>query len=216
MSNVWLVRPEPHNINRITEFRDNNIIAIGWPNLDDLSHCSRETIKAKLKEPPYEYKSLKLGNAYATIDIFVNKMRVGDLVLVPNGSDIYFGKITSDYFYDRKFSSGQMGYPHQRNIDWLSNVSRTDLSMPLRKSLKVHRTVANLDKHFIEIDTLAKGEIYDEIIDQKSRTDNVENIVSVVYPLRHNFNVEFTIPKDTTKEEVERFSKFISTLYFNN
>lgn len=42
---------------------------------------------------PYELNGLKLGNAYATVDLFINRMEIGDFILVPDGDNIYFCEI---------------------------------------------------------------------------------------------------------------------------
>lgn len=211
MSNAWLLRPSPHSINRMDEFLADNLIAIGWPGINDLTGKTREQIKMILSQPPYEYKSLELGNAYATVDIFVNKMNVDDLVLVPNGDDIHFCVITSDYYFDANFDANTIGYSHQRKVRWLTSTSRSNLPMELRKSLKVHRATADLSNHYEAIKALAHG---NDISQSTVVSDDASN-VSVDYPLRPDIMVTITVPKDITKTEAERLGDFIKTLYFS-
>lgn len=111
MRNAWLIRPVPHGIPRVTEFKEKGIIAVGWPCIGNLKGKSREDLKHLLSLPPYSLTGLALGNAYATIDIFVNQMEVGDLLLMPNGEDIYLGEVTSDYYLDAAVDSNEEGYP---------------------------------------------------------------------------------------------------------
>jgi predicted Mrr-cat superfamily restriction endonuclease len=204
--NTWLIRPVPHGTNRITEFRTLDLIAIGWPGIGDLTGQSRENLKTLLAGPPYNQSGLALGNAYATIDIFVNQMNVGDIVLVANGEDIYFAEITSDYQFD--ISVEQYGYSHQRQVRWLSDTSRKTLSKELRSSLKVHRTAANLSHHIAEIKALASGSPVSVRDTQSTAT------IDVSYPLRSNFNVDFKIPTDISKTEADRLSTYFRSLYF--
>lgn len=180
-------------------------MAIGWPSIGNLAGKSREELKEILAQPPYNAKGLELGNAYATIDIFVNQMNVGDLALVPNGDDIFFAEITSVYKFEAAVDNYSEGYPHQRDVRWLSSTSRSALSKDLRSSLKVHRTTANLSRHSEEIEALAIG-----------RTVPIAKTlpIDVVYPLRADFSIEFKIPADITKLEAERLSTFLSTLHF--
>ena len=201
--NAWLVRPFPNNQNRINEFHAQSMVAIGWPGIGNLTGKSREDIKKILAQPPYNAKGLELGNAYATIDIFVNQANIGDLVLVPNGDDIYFAEIVSDY----KFEASVIidGYPHQRDVRWISSTSRSALSKELRTSLKVHRTTANLSRHSEEIEALATG---------RTVPAATASPIDVVYPLRPDFSVGFKIPADISKLEAERLSAFFSTLHF--
>lgn len=206
---AWLVRPLPHGTKRLDEFMTKEIIALGWPGIGDLSQKSREDIKRILSGEPYHLQGLALGNAYATVDIFVNQMQVGDLVLTPDGNDIYFGEITGNYQLDLSVDNSNEGYSHQRKVKWLSNTSRTNLSMSLRTSLKVHRTIADLSKNKDEIEILAHGGIY------KEATNNTTvNTISVTYPLRADYNISFEVPVDITKDEAKRLSIYLETLYF--
>ena len=191
MRNAWLIRPVPHGIPRVTEFKEKGIIAVGWPCIGNLKGKSREDLKHLLSLPPYSLTGLALGNAYATIDIFVNQMEVGDLLLMPN-------------YLDAAVDSNEEGYPHQRTAKWITNTSRKDLSMELRSSLKVHRTTANLSHHIDEIEALCKGEKL------AVTTDYIE----VTYPLRADFEVSFKIPKDISKDEAQRLSSYFASLYF--
>lgn len=206
MKSAWLVRPMPHGINRVSEFKKKKIIAVGWPSIGDLNGKSREDLKQLLSQPPYNLNGLALGNAYATIDIFVNQMQIGDLVLMPNGDDIYFGEITGDYYLDSTVDSDDEGYPHQRTIKWISDASRKELSMDLRSSLKVHRTTANLSHHVKEIEALCRGEKVDETMQATT--------INVSYPLRPDFNVDFKIPTDVSSDEAQRLSTYFASLYF--
>jgi len=208
MKNAWLVRPFPHGKKRLDEFKTQNIVAVGWPGIGTLTNKSREDIKEILSGAPYQLKGLELGNAYATIDIFVNRMQVGDLVLTPDGDDIYFGEITSDYYLESTVDNESTGYPHQRTVKWLTDTSRKNLSKPLRSSLKVHRTTANLSDHVGEIESLANGKEY------KVEKFDESDIISVNYPLRPDFTISFNVPSDISKDEAKRLSNYLETLYF--
>jgi predicted Mrr-cat superfamily restriction endonuclease len=207
MKNAWLVRPFPHEIKRLDEFKAKNIIAVGWPGIGDLTGETRENIKTILSSKPYSLSGIALGNAYATIDIFVNRMQTGDLVLIPDGEDIYFAKITGSYYLEKSVDNNTDGYPHQRKIKWLSNVSRKDLSTALRSSLKVHRATADLGKHYDEINALSHGEVFQE---ETSATE----ALAVTYPLRSDFSVSFNIPIDINRTEAKRLSAYLESLYF--
>lgn len=82
-------------------------------------------------------------------------MNINDLVLIPNGDDIYLGEIVSDYIYVPNKDNNHEGYPHQRNIDILNvPISRFTLPDTLKKSLRNPSTIANLDKHYAIIKQL--------------------------------------------------------------
>lgn len=202
---AWLVRPFPHGINRLDMFKSDNFVAIGWPGIGDLAGKSREELKRILSQEPYKLSGLALGNAYATVDLFVNQFGIGDYILVPDGDDIYLAKLVSDYYFDASVDTQDAGYSHQRRVEWCTSTARKNLSHELRMSLKVHRTTADLSLHYDEIATLAAGHIYEP---QSLKT------IKVSYPLRADHIISFEIPEDMTQDESLRLSDYIRTLYF--
>lgn len=222
MKNAWLIRPYPHKKKRLTEFKKHNIIAVGWPKIGDLTGKPREELKEILSNAPYNYNGLRLGQAYACIDIFVNQMHSGDLLLMPDGDDIYFGEITGEYYFDSSKDNDEEGYPHQRKAKWLTNTSRQDLSKKLRDSLKAQQTTANLSHHYAEIDALSHGREFLVSSDNSVSTavsaaptiaENT-NMIKISYPLRPNCMVTALIPKDINEQEAKRLGMYFSSLYF--
>lgn len=203
---AWLVRPFPDNeTKRLNEFKTNNFVAIGWPGIGDLTGKSREELKELLSRAPYRLSGLALGNAYATIDILVNRMEIGDYLLIPDGDDIYFAVVDSDYVFDPSVDNEQDGYPHQRKVkNFTASRLRSELSKALRSSLKVHRTTADLSKHYEEIKALAEGGSFRE---------NVSDL-TVTYQLRPDYTVSLTVPDNITKTEAKRLSMYLESLYF--
>lgn len=207
---AWLVRPNPHDNPRMDEFKTLNIVAVGWPGIGNLAGKSREEIKQILEGNPYNYRSLELGNAYATIDIIVNQMEIGDLVLVPNGDEINFGKVESDYQYDVSKDTDAEGFPHQRRVSWLNGpISRNELPDILRKSLKVHRATADLTKHYEMIKSLAYGMELPNLEVEAER-----DFMEVEYPIRPGVQAKVSFPRNITQQEASRFGDFVKTLYF--
>ena len=219
MIRAWLIRPLPLNgVNRVKEFKENGFVAIGWPQTGSLKGKTKEEIRALISQPPYSYAGVILGNYTATIDIFVNQMRVGDLLLMPNGEDIHLGQIIGDYDFDPRVADDATGYPHQRQAEWLTCVSRKDaLSLELRLALKNQRTTADLSKFAREIDALSKGERLptNNASEKASQIPDDVDVMEMSYPLRPNFTLTFKIPKDVTRDEAQRLSRFFATLYFN-
>ena len=210
MEKVWLVRPKPHNIYRMREFLDNNIIAIGWPELGPLTGKSREDIRTDLIPHPLNYSPDQLGAATSTVNKFVNEMRIDDIVVVPDVKNIYFYRITSDYYYDQTKSSQSEGYPHQRKVELIKGpVGRDDIPRALRVSLRAPRALADLSHHIVE--TLN----YINVSSTQQPTLQADNDYAVFdYPVRLNKTATIKIPKDITQAEAIRLSDFVKTLYF--
>lgn len=55
MRNAWLIRPVPHGIPRVTEFKEKGIIAVGWPCIGNLKGKSREDLKHLLSAAIQSY-----------------------------------------------------------------------------------------------------------------------------------------------------------------
>ncbi|MBU3217938.1 hypothetical protein LL033_16130 [Clostridium estertheticum] len=143
---LWLVRTNPENINRLKEFLENDIIAIGWSNLIDLTDMPKNTLLKELARNNYSCSNVKLG----VINQFVNNIQVGDLCIIPYGNKIYLAKVTSPYYYDS--TKVAEGYPHQRKVEFINKdnpISRSSLPEAVRKSLGAQNYVAHL-KHRID------------------------------------------------------------------
>ncbi len=132
------------------EFIKNDIVAIGWYNIKDLS---RVTSKSQLetiykKSYPKESnvsKSINSGQLWA----FRKELEKGDIVLTPNPltRTIYIGKIKGDYLYGPK----KMFYRHIRKVVWEKEVSRDVFSQDMRNSIGSLLTIFRIDRHADEI-----------------------------------------------------------------
>lgn len=145
-NDLWLVRTNPENTNRIKEFLENNIIAIGWSNLLDLTSMPKSAILTELSRNNYSCSNVNLG----VINHFVNNIKVGDLCIIPNGDKIYIAKVTSPYYYDS--TKVAEGYPHQRKVEFINKdnpISRSNLPKVVQKSLGAQNYVAHL-RHRID------------------------------------------------------------------
>lgn len=210
MEKVWLVRPKPHNINRMREFLSDNIIAIGWPELSSLVGKTKDDIHTELVPHPLNYTPVQLGAATSTVNRFVNEMRVGDIIVVPDDDNIYFCKLISDYFFDQTKSAPSEGYPHQRKVEWLLGpVRRGAIPEAVRISLRAPRTLIDLSNHQSVVSD------YLGLSPTPPVSPVVESgFVEFEYPLRLDTIAKVTIPKDITQAEAIRLSDFVKTLYF--
>ena len=145
MGNAWVLRPYPHNIYRIKEFLLDNIIAIGWTNVGNLSGKTREEIKKSLQAKYHYSSNQSIGQDTGNVYRFVNEMKKDeDYVVVPDGPIVFVGKIRSDYYYDATKDNDSLGYPHQREIDWLNDkraIPRALLTGRVFDSLKGRQTL---------------------------------------------------------------------------
>ncbi len=155
---AWMIRPNPIKIDRMNEFLERNIIAVGWPRLPSLSKFDAEAVKKLLIQYyPDEYSDnpVALRNVASLLVSFCTMMQSGDYIVVPHKDNIYFGRVTSDYYYDVGKANDRDGYPHQRKAEWLKGpVFRDELPAELRGSLRSQMTLTNLTPRLAQIEEL--------------------------------------------------------------
>ncbi|MEA5387246.1 restriction endonuclease [Haloarculaceae archaeon H-GB11] len=146
MANAWVVRPKPHGINRLDEFQEENIVAIGWPRIGNLAEATKPDIRERLQDA-HDWNAHKIGQATGQIHRFSHGISEDDFVLVPSGSDVYVGRITSGYQWVEAMSGSGKGYPHQRDVEWLFDgaISRESLPGHLHDRLKCRLSVFSAD-----------------------------------------------------------------------
>lgn len=210
MAQAWLIRPflNGDKTNYTDEFVSKSYIATGPNGLPNMQGLNLEKIRTFLLARMGEEK-LTAGALAATANNFVNKMKKGDLALLLDGQMIYAMEITSDYEYFTSKFVTRIFLCHRRSINILNGYDRNELSDDLRQALKTGRQIADISKHY--------AEVYDLCYNQEAviaAAKKEVKSVKVSYPLRADYQVEFTLPADMTAEEAERLDAFIKSLYF--
>jgi predicted Mrr-cat superfamily restriction endonuclease len=203
-ASAWIFRPYPDSeSNYIELFKENEYIGIGWTNTGDLTGKSREDIKRAVAAS-LGVEGVRLGIIYSTLDLITNRLSTGDLLLVPDGREIFFARVESDYYYEKDHIAA-----HRRRIHWFkTSILRESLPSHIRKALRSNRLIADISNYTPEIETLASG--------KQLNTSILNKNIHVSYPLRYDFEVSFELPSNMTKSEAARLSNFLSTLYFED
>ncbi len=141
---AWHVRGLPHWNDRSNAFLQNDMVAVGWPGLEDMSkRASIELIKERLRDDPFHTEVPgRVDIAASTLNKFLNLMSIGDYIILPDNPHIYFGKVSSNYYYDKNLVKDQ--YPHCRKVEWLLDkkpILRIDLTESLQSQLRYPRTI---------------------------------------------------------------------------
>ena len=173
------------NSNQWDNFKDNNLIAIGWDSLGDLSKFkSKQEIFEKLKDERHENDPDPRNDALCCYD-FVNSMKVNDIVFVKKGTSklVAYGKIIGDYKYDENLSE----YRNIRSVEWI-NIKENDIDPitgktltnfnkypdTVEKYLKLMADDNNKDLEFNELkDTFFSEEFFNNIIDTLKVKKNI-------------------------------------------
>lgn len=134
---MWMVRAG-RNAFLIDEFKQKNIVAIGW-NLGDLSNKSKEDIKNIVNEKfPNNSKGQNAIIAAQEFK-FLSELKIGDYVLSYNPStrNYLLGKITSDYIYSNELSEKfeDDDYSDIRKVKWLGDIARDKLKVSTKNTL---------------------------------------------------------------------------------
>lgn len=125
----WLYSPG-ENARKWDEFYNEGIMAIGWDEIGDLQkYKNRDEIKQALVDAFGGEGSKK--NDISANDDFLNKLKIGDIIIVKKGRGelLGYGMVTSDYEYDENRAE----YHHIRKVDWkLKGNWKVDFSLVLK------------------------------------------------------------------------------------
>ena len=120
--------------------------AIGWLRAGDFTGCDRGEIQAKLKAA-YHYEPRQLAQTAGIVDRFVNQIKPGHAVAVPDGDKVYFGIVSSGYSFKPDLATEEAGYPHWVGVEYQFGgqpVLRSELPAILFDALKGRQTVFSL------------------------------------------------------------------------
>ena len=109
-------------------FLNQNLIAIGWEEMGDLSaiSASRDSYKEKYVATYPDAKKGSIATSAGMLYRFVHEVREGDYVVFPSKIDrkINIGIVESSYFYD----STAVQYCNRRKVKWFKHLPRTAFS----------------------------------------------------------------------------------------
>lgn len=163
---LWMVRAGEGAF-LLDDFINKSIIAIGWNATGDLSTIDKiDKIKSLISSNYPEYKLGAVNMSAGQIYRFIHEFKIGDAVMTYNPSErIYWiGEIDSDY----KFDTDICEYYHIRNIKWIGNIPRDELSTSTKSILGATMTIFDISK-------TARDEIFNLLSGTKKQVVEVEN-----------------------------------------
>ena len=171
MTNMWMVRAGENSF-LIEDFKNNNLVAIGW-DLGDLREIPDEEIATLFEE---KYGSTKSLNQVLR---FKNEFQINDYVITADTKTqtFYLGKIISDYHRSdiiTKQDSSNDNYFDVRDVEWICEFSKDYLKESTQKTLGAVQTVYKINEEAAEdilknttniyindINTLSRDQIID-------------------------------------------------------
>lgn len=143
------IRPFPNHEDRYGEFIKNNFVAIGWPEILDISNLSFEEIKAEIKKLHPDYDPTKSGQIAGFFTKLLN-IKIGDIILIPyfdnEGPIVTIAKVTKPYYYDKNYYEKHMA--HQLGIERITDISRSEILNHYKKlnnSLNARLTLTKIN-----------------------------------------------------------------------
>ena len=150
MPNYWMVRAGRHG-SLFNKFKSDNIIAIHYPEIGNVSDKTEEEIRAEVVRGYPNDSNQQRGSVIGTHRTFCLRMKLGDGVVtrVPDAREYLLGAVAGKCQYQDKIA----GYRHYRSVKWnKKTVSRDSLSGAVKNSLGGLNTIFQIqDDHWKEI-----------------------------------------------------------------
>lgn len=127
---------------------------------EDWRQFNKEFIPIVQQREPGKNK-ISAGLACGMLWTIAKGIKVGDVVLCPNGAGTYYvGEVLDNY----SFHSGEI-LPHRRTVKWLNvSIQRSEMSDALQKSTGAIGTSSFITPHAEEIERLIAGPVKPAII----------------------------------------------------
>ncbi|MED1488294.1 MULTISPECIES: hypothetical protein [Bacillus] len=189
---LFQMKTKPHGIERGGEFLRENYICIGWPGIGDLTHATKDTIRERLAKV-YKYEGQQLSTYLGFVNTFVRTMQKGDYVLISENEYVHLG-IIGPYKYVKEFDNDTDGKCHQRDVNWLVTVQKSELNAEVQELLRNRGTVTQF-KH-----PIAKAEL-DKLLNKKNKIQSSVSIpkeklskaLDIVYKAMESENEELRL-----------------------
>jgi restriction system protein len=148
---AWMVRAG--NNNELADLVEaKNAVAIGWPEMGDVSDLkTREQFKVRYRESYPDDSPGRVPVNAGQVYRFAREIGEGDYVLtyIKASRELLVGLADGPYEY--RIDTFPEHYRHIRRVQWLKRVSRDNFSAPARNSLGSTLTVFQVDDHLAEI-----------------------------------------------------------------
>lgn len=156
---MWMVRAGEGGF-LFNKFRKENLIVIGWQ-LNDLSSVKdSDDIKNLIKERYPDQNDRQVAVGAGQVSLFLFGTKIGDKVVTydPQSRIYLIGKIKSGYIYDDQFYDESDSYSHTKQVDWIGEINRDDLSTNTKYYLGAIQTIFKINPEAVEeISRILKG-----------------------------------------------------------
>ena len=136
---AFVLRVSPSGIDRVKDALTSDQVIIGWAKARGLldENLSREAFRKIISNTYYadEENLRRAGGASGYMWRFIREMNIGDLIVVPYGSNFYIAKVAGPATHDESKVKEDTAY--RRNVAWLND--KKSLPRSLAKSALISR-----------------------------------------------------------------------------
>lgn len=137
---AWVIRGGEGN-RLVDTFVDDGVTAVGYPTIGDGRSVPTVDVRAQLRRE----RVAGVDGAVARFDSFVNEIRVGDVVLMPDTprGEIVIGIVQGDYDYRDDVPVDR--YRHRRDVRWVGRHGTNELPTARQDLYKQRTTLRRYD-----------------------------------------------------------------------
>lgn len=153
---AFVLRISPSGIDRVNIALSDNQIIIGWAKAKGLldKNLPWKKFRTIISQTYYanEDSLRKAGSASGHMWRFIREMNIGDLIVVPHGTNFYIAEVSGDTTHDELKIPEDTAY--RRNVKWLNNkkpIPRLLAKSALISRMKIQGTCAHANDLLSEI-----------------------------------------------------------------
>lgn len=173
---VWGIHTLDDNL-----FLKENVVAIGWNEVGDLSKIApdRDAFKKKYTETYPDAKKMSIATSAGMLYRFANEVQIGDYIVFPSkiNREINIGTVESNYIYDPDTGS----YVQQRKVKWLKHLPRTAFSQgalyEIGSALSFFSVKNYADEFLTALDKNFKGTVSADTADDETVAATADEII---------------------------------------
>jgi len=148
---AWFIRGTEGNKSHVPDWLSGGFCAIGWLELGELPiDIDRASLVERLRVTYPDASDGTNRNSAGVILRFLQAMRVGDIVLAPNGPDLYVGVVDGPVEYRPAGTHS----PWRRAVDWANPetpIARSDASASLYSKMRTLLTLTDISENLAEL-----------------------------------------------------------------
>jgi 5-methylcytosine-specific restriction protein B len=193
---AWLIRGTEDNRSLVPDWLSGGYCSIGWSELGELPvDIDRAALIERLRIAFPDAGDGSHRNSAGVILRYLQAVRPGDIVLTPNGSDLYIGVVDGpvEYLPDHL-------HPWRRAVDWANPdkpISRSAVSAPVYSKLRTLLTLTDISEDITELTSLLE---VPAIAKPEGRTAYVEAVLPEATP---QLAAELLLPQQWLQQQID-------------